>query len=95
MEACAMTPTTMINRCRKAYEALDLFEANMKELPETLWPWVYESIKAVKELYDIAKFETIKSMTAEQIDHIIEIQRQIKDAWKTCASKDLRDEYGP
>ena len=81
-----MRPTKMLNLCREANEILEEVEASLKYVPESA-AFVYNSIRDVKELALIARYETAGRMTQEQQQHINQLIEKLH-----CLQSDTRIE---
>ena len=80
----------MLEICRDATEMLNDAEALLKYAPD-MSQFVYTSMRDVKELRQIARHETDKRMTAEQVKHINHITSTL-DRMLSNAPRDFYDQ---
>jgi hypothetical protein len=67
-----MRPDTMKRNCEELLICLDEMELYLAQLPDKDKPWLYQSMHELRELKQIAKFESVR-MTSEQIRHYVNI----------------------
>ena len=65
-----MKPIMMIKLCNDILHKLENIESQAVSLSPKQLKWLYDTIRSLNELKNIAKYETDKKMTPFQVDHI-------------------------